>query len=111
VDAAVEISGFEHPHQAVARGGIAMFEDLPSGEVDVAASYQTYVSPKQRVDLYTETDAVVRVDLKPAARLSVGVFDERSEPVEGARVTVDGYGNTDVQTTDEKGALVVFDHL
>ena len=110
VDATVEVNGLEHPHRALARGGIAFFEDLPAGTFDVLASYQSYVSPKQYVDVL-DGDAVVRVDLRPAARLSVGVFDEKGEPVQDARISVDGYGNSEMLTTDESGALVVFDHL
>jgi uncharacterized GH25 family protein len=110
VDASVEVSGLEHPHRAVAKGGIALFELLPSGSCEVTASYQSYVSPKQSIDL-AEAEAVVRVDLRPAARLTVGVFDERGEPVSEARVTVDGYGDSELQTTDDSGALLVFDHL
>mgnify|MGYP001359264062 CR=1 FL=1 len=110
VDAQVEVSGLDHPHLTLAKGGIAFFEDLPAGSFEVLATYQTYVSPKQYVDV-VEGDAVVRVDLRPAARLSVAVLDEKGEPVNGARVSVDGYGNTELLITDESGAVLVFDHL
>jgi len=110
VDALVEVTGFDHPRKLVAKGGIAVFDDLPATTHDVTASYQTYVAPKQVAEL-GDGETVVRVDLRPAARLSVGVFDEKGEPVHGARVTVEGYGASDVKTTDDSGALLVFEQL
>ncbi|MBK7860732.1 MAG: carboxypeptidase regulatory-like domain-containing protein [Archangiaceae bacterium] len=110
VDAKVELTGGAHPHRLTAKGGVALFEQLASGSFEVSASYEKYVSPRQAVEL-DEDEKVVRVDLRPAARLSVGVVNERGEPISDARVTVDGYGNSDTQDTDESGALVVFENL
>ncbi len=110
VDALVEVAGFDHPIKAVAKGGVALFDDLADTTHEVTASYQSYVAPKRSVELVGD-ETVMRVDLKPAARLSVAVFDEKGEPIHDARVTVDGYGTSDVQTTDDSGALVVFDPL
>ncbi|MBL8953523.1 MAG: carboxypeptidase regulatory-like domain-containing protein, partial [Myxococcaceae bacterium] len=43
--------------------------------------------------------------------LSVGVFDEKGEPIREARITVEGYGTSVLKTTDDTGALVVFEQL
>lgn len=110
VDAAVELAVEEHPRRVTATGGTAIFEDLPTGGAELTASFKEHVSPRTNVEL-TELETTVRLDLKPAARLTVEVLNEAGEPVTGARITVDGYGESQSQEIGEDGALALFDRL
>jgi hypothetical protein len=110
VDALVELSVEEHPRRSTATGGTAIFEDLPTGAFLLTARYKEHVSPRTDVEL-NEPETIVRLDLKPAARLMVEVLNEAGEPLSEGHVNLEGNGDSQSLEIPGDGALTVFDQL